>query len=147
MKMSQLKMVIREVVREEIRSGLKDIIGELKQPTQIMTGATGEVRRNTKSPKPKKRNLSKNPVLNEILNETAVEEWKTMGGGEYTSDRMGELVGNSYKDLVGGKDDGSGNANGSLAVEMGVNPNDPAAAFLKKDYRKIMDAVDKKQGK
>ena len=33
MKMSQLKMAIREVVREEIRLGLKEIIGELKQPT------------------------------------------------------------------------------------------------------------------
>ena len=57
---------------------------------------------------------------------------------------MGELVGNSYKNLV--KAD-SGNSNGSLAAEMGVNPNDPAAAFLKKDYRELMKAVDKKQGK
>ena len=42
------------------------------------------------------------------------------------------------------KDD-SGNSNGSLAVEMGVNPNDPSAAFLKKDYRELMTAVDKKK--
>ena len=35
MKMSQLKMVIREVVREEIRLGLKEILGEVKkQPIQ-----------------------------------------------------------------------------------------------------------------
>ena len=33
MKMSQLKIAIREVVREEIRMGLKEIIGDLKQPT------------------------------------------------------------------------------------------------------------------
>ena len=35
MKMSQLKMVIREVVREEIRLGLKEVIGGIKkQPVQ-----------------------------------------------------------------------------------------------------------------
>ena len=132
MKMSQLKMVIREVVREEIRLGLKEILGGVKkQPVQ--------------KPKPKqKQQYSKNPVLNEVLNETQADDWETMGGAKFTSDRMGELVGNSYKTLV--NDDG-GNANGSLAAEMGVNPNDPSAAFLKKDYRKVMDAVNKKQGK
>ena len=31
--------------------------------------------------------------------------------------------------------------------KMGVDPNDPAASFLKKDYRELMNAVDKKQGK
>ena len=34
MKMSQLKMVIREVVREEIQLGLKEVIGEMNQPTK-----------------------------------------------------------------------------------------------------------------
>ena len=133
MKMSQLKMVIREVVREEIRLGLKEIIGGVKkQPVQKL--------------KPKKKQYySKNSVLNEVLNNTEAEQdWETMGGTTYTSERMGELVGNSYKDLI--NDDG-GNTNGSLATEMGVNPNDPAASFLKKDYRELMNAVDKKQGK
>ena len=132
MKTSQLKMMIREVVREEIRLGLKEVIGEVKkQPVQ--------------KPKPKqKQNYTKNAVLNEVLNETNAEDWETMGGSKYTADRMGEIVGNSYKDLV---NDDSGNANGSLAAEMGMNPDDPAASFLKKDYRELMKAVDKKQGK
>ena len=130
MKMSQLKMVIREVVREEIRLGLKEVIGEVKkQPVQ--------------KPKPKqKQNYTKNPVLNEVLNDTSAEDWETMGGTKYTSDRMNELVGGEYKDLM---NDNSGNSNGSLATEMGVNPNDPAANFLKKDYRELMKAVDKKK--
>jgi hypothetical protein len=131
MKKSELKMMIREVVREEIRLGLKEVLGGAKkQPAQ----------------KPKKKQYySKNSVLNEVLNTTEAEQdWEIMGGTQYTSERMGELVGNSYKDLL---NDDSGNTNGSLAVEMGVNPNDPAAAFLTKDYRKVMDAVDKKQGK
>ena len=126
MKMSQLKMAIREVVREEIRLGLKEVIGEVKkQPVQ----------------KPKqKQNYTKNAVLNEVLNDTSAEDWETMGGTTYTSERMNELIDKPSSD-------DNGNSNGSLAAEMGVNPNDPAAAFLKKDYRKIMNAVDKKQGK
>tara|TARA_Y100000034_G_scaffold84433_1_gene101048 strand:- start:1389 stop:1766 length:378 start_codon:yes stop_codon:yes gene_type:complete len=125
MKMSQLKMVIREVVREEIRSGLKEIIGSVKkQPVQ-------------KSKPQQKQNYSKNPVLNEVLNDTDSTDWETMGGAEYTSERMGEIMGNSYKDLIGDNQP----QNGGISVE-GQQPD-----FLKKDYRAIMDAVDKKQGK
>ena len=86
MKKSELKMMIREVVREEIRLALKEVIGERKQPVQ--------------KPKPKqKQKYTKNAVLNEVLNETQTEDWETMGGTTYTSERMGELVGNSYIDL------------------------------------------------
>ena len=125
MKMSQFKNIIREVVREEIRLGLKEIIGEVKkQPVQ--------------KPKPKqKQSYSKNPVLNEVLNETDASDWETMGGAEYTSDRMGELVGNSYKDLMNGNQP----QNGGVVVD-GQTPD-----FLKKDYREVMAAIDKKQGK
>ena len=123
MKMSQLRMVIREVVREEIRTGLKEVLGGVKkQPVQ--------------KPKPKqKQHYSKNPVLNEVLNETSSEDWETMGGTEYTSDRMGELVGNSYKDLMNGNQP----QNGGVVVD-GQTPD-----FLKKDYRELMKAVDKKK--
>ena len=125
MKMSQLKMVIREVVREEIRLGLKEILGGVKkQPIQ--------------KPKPKqKQNYSKNPVLNEVLNDTNTEDWETMGGTEYTSDRMGEIMGGAYKDLMGDNQP----QNGGVVVD-GKQPD-----FLKKDYRELMSAVDKKQGK
>ena len=123
MKMSQLKMVIREVVREEIRMGLKEVLGGVKkQPVQ--------------KPKPKqKQSYSKNPILNEVLNETQTEDWETMGGTEYTSDRMGEIMGGAYKDLMGDNQP----QNGGVSVE-GQSPD-----FLKKDYRKLMKAVDKKK--
>ena len=138
MKASQLKMIIREVVREEIRLGLQEIIGDLKQPKQRVV----QPKRKTVE----KQDFSKNPIINEVLNETAAteEEWKTMGGEKYTSDKMGDILSNSYGKLM---TDDSDNSNGTLASEMGVNPNDPAAAFLKKDYRAVMKAVDKKQGK
>jgi len=129
MKMSQLKMVIREVVREEIRLGLKEVIGEAKK------------QESQQQPQPKqKQNFSKNPVLNEVLNETDASDWETMGGKKYTSDRMGEIMGNSYKDLMGGKQPNQ-QQNGAVTVD-GQQPD-----FLKKDYRELMAAVDKKQGK
>jgi len=126
MKMSQLKMVIREVVREEIRLGLKEIIGDLKQPTN-------EVVSKSKPPKPKK--FSNNPVLNEVLNETQADEWETMGGSKFTSERMNELMGGSYSDLM------NNNPEAPVTVD-GQQPD-----FLKKDYRELMKAVDKKQGR
>ena len=126
MKMSQLKMVIREVVREEIRLGLKEVLGEAKRkPIQ----------------KPKQKQIySKNPILNEVLNETDMGDWETMGGTTYTSERLDELIGKPSSE-------DSGNSNGSLAREMGMNPNDPTADFLKNDYRELMTAIDKKRGK
>ena len=126
MKMSQLKMVIREVVREEIRLGLKELLGEVKQqPTQQLQ----------KPPKPKQKKFSNNPVINEVLNETQSEEWETMGGTKFTSERMGDLMGGAYSDLM--------NSNPEAPVTVdGQQPD-----FLKKDYRELMKAVDKKQGK
>ena len=87
MKKSELKMMIREVVREEIRLGLKEVIGGSKQPVQ-------------KSKPKQKQHYSKNPILNEVLNETQTEDWETMGGTTYTSERMGDLVGNSYTSFL-----------------------------------------------
>ena len=133
MKMSQLKMVIREVVREEIRLGLKEVIGEVKkQPVQ----------------KPKqKQQYSKNPVLNEVLNDTSTEDWKTMGGTEYTSERMGELIGGSYADMMNGQPQ-QPNVDARVA-EMGANPEavpkEVKDNIFNKDYRELMKAVDKKK--
>ena len=121
MKMSQLKMVIREVVREEIRLGLKEVIGDIKQPTNEVVS----------KPKPKK--FSNNSVLNEVLNETQSDEWETMGGSKFTSERMNELMGGSYSDLM------NNNPEAPVVVD-GKQPD-----FLKKDYRAVMKAIDKKK--
>jgi hypothetical protein len=135
MKKSTLRTTIRAIVREEVAEVIQEVITELKNPTL------------DKKPKKKKvvnekQHFTSNSVLNEVLNETVNnEEWKTMGDNTFDSSRMNEVVGKSYGNMM------SDNSNGSLAVEMGVNPNDPAAAFLKKDYRKLMKKVDEKKGK
>ena len=144
-KKTNMKTLIRKIVREEVALVIQEVITELQQPTQIMTGATGEIRRNN-TPKKKiveKQNYSNNSVLNDVLNETANGDWKTLGGGEFTTDRMNELVGGQYGDMM---NNSSTNTDGSLARQMGMNPEDPSAGFLKKDYRAVMKAMDNKKG-
>ena len=138
MKISQLKMAIREVVREEIRLGLKEVIGEVKkQPVQ-------------KSKPRTKQKYTKNSVLNEVLNETNAEDWETMGGETFTSDRMGELVGKSYADMMNGQSDQPRQPNiDSRVREMGANPSSVPQEvkdnIFNKDYSGLMKAIDEKQ--
>ena len=90
MKMSQLKMAIREVVREEIRLGLKEIIGELKQPTKSTNGVSHKP--------PKKQDFSKNKVLNDVLE---VEIYKSALGrecvGKHTHWDIAQIVYKMFK--------------------------------------------------
>tara|TARA_Y100000593_G_scaffold94643_1_gene194820 strand:+ start:1406 stop:1813 length:408 start_codon:yes stop_codon:yes gene_type:complete len=132
-KKTNIRTVIRKIVREEVAMAIQEVIQEMKNPLE-----------NRKNKKTSKKAFSQNPVLNDILNETASEEYPTMGGGIYDSSRTNEVLSNQYERQ------NPNNPNGSLAAEMGLNPNDPAASFLKKDYRSIMKKVDKvneKKGK
>ena len=92
-KKPNIKTVIRQIVREEVAMAIKEVITELKQPSESQ-------------PKPQKKivekkSFTKNSVLNDVLNETAQDDgWKTMGGGEFTSNRMNELVGRQYGDMM-----------------------------------------------
>ena len=134
MKKSELKMMIREVVREEIRLALKEVIGGSKQQIK-------------KPQPPKKQSYTKNPVLNEVLNETQSDEWETMGGTQFTSDRMGELIGGSYADMMNGTPQQPNIDN--RVLEMGANPNSVPQEvkdnIFNKDYSGLMKAIDKKK--
>tara|TARA_B100001250_G_C19435468_1_gene629357 strand:- start:174 stop:569 length:396 start_codon:yes stop_codon:yes gene_type:complete len=122
-KKTNIKTIIRQIVREEVAMAIKEVITELKQPIESQpTKAIQE-----------KKNYSKNSVLNDVLNETAQgDDWKTLGGSEFTSDRMNELVGGQYSDMMENK-----------SPTISVNGQTPD--FLQKDYRAVMKAVDKKQ--
>ena len=122
-KKTNIRQVIRKIVREEVAMAIQEVITELKQPTQ----PTKPV---------KKKSFTKNKVLNDVLNETARgEDWKQMGGAEYTTERMNELVGGGYGNMMDG--------NPSTPVTV----DGQSADFLQKDYRGLMKAIDKKQGK
>ena len=78
-------------------------------------------------------NSSKNSVLNDVLNETANgDDWKTLGGSEFTSNRMNELVGRQYGDMMN-------------ETPQQVPSSDPMAQFVNKDYREVLKKTDEKQ--
>jgi len=118
------RQIIRQIVREEVAMAIKEVITELKQPIESQ-------------PQPKKivekKSFSSNSVLNDVLNETAQDgDWKTMGGGEFTSDRMNELVGGQYGDMMNQQ-------------PQQVPSSDPMSQFLNKDYREVLKKTDEKQ--
>ena len=122
-KKTTTKKTIRQIVREEVAMAIHEVIDELKQPSLTSTG----------HPIQEKKNFSKNSVLNDVLNETANGDWKTLGGGEFTSDRMNELVGGQYGDMM------------KNTPQQNVSPNDPMSQFLNKDYREVLKKTDEKQ--
>ena len=123
-KKTNIKTIIRQIVREEVAMAIGEVITELKQPTQSQ-------------PKPQKKIVEKkqyteNSVLNDVLNETAMDdEWKTMGGGKFDSSRMNELVGGQYGDMMN-------NQSPTISVD-GQTPD-----FLKKDYREVLKKSEEK---
>ena len=129
-KKKNIKTVIRQIVREEVAMAIHEVITELKQPTQKVA-----------QPKSKKKIVEKksftnNSVLNDVLNETAAsDEWKTLGGDTFDSSKMNQVMSGQYSDVM------NNNSQAPITVD-GQTPD-----FLKKDYRKLMKAIDKKQGK
>ena len=124
-KKPNIKTVIRQIVREEVAMAINEVITELKQPNNS----------NLKSKKiVEKKSFTKNSVLNDVLNETAQDsEWKTLGGGEFTSDRMNELVGRQYGDMMNGTQQ--------------VPSSDPMSQFLNKDYSEVLEKSIEKSNK
>ena len=122
-KKPNIKTVIREIVREEVAMAIKEVITELKHPSES-------------KPQPKKivekKTYTNNSVLNDVLNETAQDgDWKTLGGGEFTSDRMNELIGKQY--------------GGMMNTTQQVPSSDPMAQFLNNDYREVLKRTEEKQ--
>jgi len=118
------RKTIRQIVREEVAMAIHEVIDELKQPSLSSTG----------QPIQEKKNFSKNSVLNDVLNETANgDDWKTLGGSEFTSERMNELVGGQYGDMM--------NKN----TPQQVPSSDPMAQFLNKDYSEVLEKAEQKQ--
>ncbi len=125
-KKQNIKTIIRKIVREEVALAINEVITELKQPTQS-------------KPQPKKiiekKSFTSNSVLNDVLNETAQDDsWKTLGGGEFTSDRMNEVIGKNYGDMMSGT--------------QPVPSSDPMSQFLNKDYSQVLEkSIEKSKNK
>ena len=126
-KKTNIRTMIRKIVREEVAMAINEVITELKQPTQSQ-------------PQKKiveKKSYTNNSVLNDVLNETAQDgDWKTLGGGEFTTERMNELVGGQYADMMK-----------ETPQSAAVNPSDPMAQFVNKDYREVLKKTEEKDSR
>jgi len=126
-KKKNIRTLIRGIVREEVAMAIHEVISELKQPTQP-TKQFQPIKKPTQN-----SSFTSNKVLNDVLNETAQDgDWKTLGGGEFTSDRMNELVGRQYGDMMND-------------TPQQVPSSDPMSQFVNKDYREVLKRTEEKQ--
>ena len=120
------KKTIRQIVREEVAMAIQEVITELKKPIKVEKPMTPKKRTQNSS-------FTSNKILNDVLNETAQDgDWKTLGGGEFTSDRMNKLVGRQYGDMMN-------------STPQQVPSSDPMSQFLNKDYREVLQKAEEKQ--
>ena len=140
MKSNKLVSLIKEVVKQEVKKQITDIlINETNIPK-----AKPVIKKKVKEQK-----FTDNPTLNKILNETAQqEEYPTLGGGTFDSSRMTEMLG--YGSGLGNKEVKREVAAASTLQSAGMTPDsapDHLTNALTRDYSGLMKAIDKKKGK
>ena len=143
MKSNKLVSLIKEVVKQEVKKQITDIlISETNIPKETPV---------VKKKKVKEQKFTDNSVLNKILNETAQqqqEEYPTLGGGTFDSSRMTEMLG--YGGGLGNKEVKREVAAASTLQSAGMNPEtapEHLTNALTRDYSGLMKAIDKKKGK
>jgi hypothetical protein len=137
MKGSEFIQILRKVIREEVRTVVKE---ELKAFKPVIVESKNKVtkfeapqRAVVQAPKPKRIMPTINGALGDILNETAQsmynnpeeDEWPDMNGGPVTMENMPGMMGMQ-------------SANVGRAEAMN---GDPTAAFMK-DYSGLMKSAD-----
>ena len=138
-KKTKIRTVIRQMVREEVATAIREVITELKQPIEKIS-----------KPKPKNKiienkNFSTNSVINDVLNETANNgEWRNMGKDIHTTDNMNEVMSSQYGNLMNSSNKNSVNVDDMMPSSIKTNPNDPMSQFLNKDYREVLKKTEEK---
>ena len=154
-KSKTLIILIREIVRAEVKKEINKIF--IKEGVKAVSRKVAEVPNVLSKPIPKKTkskevSYTKNPTLNKILNETAqsqeLDEYPSMG--EYDTSNMAELLG--YGGVSAGSDEAKREvAAVQTAQAVGADTSNKAVqdvmSNLTKDYRGVMKALDKKDGK
>jgi len=150
MKKSDLVRVIREVIRQEVKKVLKEELKKALPQKEKDPNEFGKMMEHAEElfagPK-KSQQFTKNPKLNEAMNQTAnnQEEWPTMGGKTLTNANQGlaSMMGMQSPDQMFG---------GKPTIQQMVPKDrqhieidDDLAGILTRDYTDLMKAVDKKQ--
>jgi len=143
-----LVKIIREVVRREVQKEVQKIF--IKEETSPkLQNIVSEIKESSVTPS---KTYTKNEALNKVLNETValskkqpIEEYPTLGGGGFDTNRMTELLGYSKPEEA--KRD-------MVAIDTmkkaGVTTEQVPEAVtnaLTRDYSELMKALDKKKGR
>ena len=153
-KKSKLVTLIREMVRQEVKKEVNKIfISEGIKSMSQKSDTVPEVLPVPQKAKPNEVSYTKNPTLNKILNETArgeeFEEYPTMGNGTFDSSRMADAMG--YGGMLGSAEEKRKMGAIQTAQAAGVDTSSEAVQNvmqdLTKDYRGVMNALKKKDGK
>jgi len=158
-KSTKLVSLIKEIVRQEVKKEVRQIfikegMKSMAQQSTLVEDMVVEVLPERK-PKPKKEvTYTKNPLLNDILNETArageTDEYPTMSGKTFDSSKMAEAMGYGGMTGVGSDEMRRKAAAVQTAQAAGMNPDnvpEEVMGALTKDYRGVMKALKKKDGK
>ena len=148
--------LIREIVKQEVQKEVRKIL--ISEGAKAISNNVNDVPEVIPKPVPRKSkpeevSYTKNPTLNKILNETArgeeFEEYPTMGNKTFDSTRMAETMG--YGGIAGSAEDKRKMGAIQTAQAAGVDTSNKAVqdvmGDLTKDYRGVMNALKKKDGK
>ena len=128
----ELTTLIRHVVREEVEYAVKKEINLLKEE---LKGSQPIV----ESIQPQSKNYTNNGKLNDLLNETALSftskdaqafgAMRQVGQSPVSLSEPFQPIGGTITD----------------PIMPAVDPRDPVAQFINKDYRAVMAAIDEKK--
>ena len=152
--------LIREIVKQEVKKEVREIfiregMKSMAQQSTLVEDKVVEVLPERKSKPKKKVTYTKNPVLNDILNETAnaneLDEYPTMSGKPFDTSRMAEAMGYGNMSMRVGSDEVKREMGAAQTVQAaGVNPEsvpEEVMGALTKDYSEVMKALKKRDGK
>jgi len=152
MNKNKLKNIIELVVRKEVKKQLSEIF--INEEKEIKLAETISKPKPKKVVKKTKKQYSKNPALNEVLNNTnplgtsETDEYPSLGGGVLGSDNMAEVLG--YGDLGRGQDKETAREMAAVDTikKQGVSVDavpEGVQNALTRDYSGLMKAINKKK--
>jgi hypothetical protein len=149
---TELLKIINEIVKKQVQKEINKIfIKEDKELT--LADAVVHTAKEKREVKP----LAKDPVLNQILNETKggipqgeQSPYPTMGGGTYDTNKVQDLVAHNLGINTGTNSEVARNIGAVQTMKKaGVDPKGMPAVVdaMTRDYSGLMKAIDKKKGK
>ena len=151
-----LETLIRKVVREEIKKGVKEAIQEAMNPKTDHKKVMKQGMKNVQRVQEKKEFVKDNPMLNDILNETAMSLGNTQETTEqelsFTSKNAQGFNRSNLANMMGYGDFTPEGQRQSVAQQtaetMGMSMDDLPDAVSKaltKDYSGLMKKLDEKK--